>query len=126
MFILSQLFHTLYTIPTYLKSYNKFYDDISIAKDLSSEEMFKFSGTVEIQGKSECVTETNVSDGKEMTENINDRSETEFASVEDSLNIHRATSNETTLVSEIPNKISDGNIIIAPGQGKKLASVLKQ
>ena len=56
-----------------------------------------------------------MSDGKEMTGNINERSETEFASVEDSLNMHRATSNETTLVSEIPNKISDGNIIIAPG-----------
>ena len=42
MFILSQLFHTLYTIPTYLKSYNKFYDDISIAKGLLSEDMFKF------------------------------------------------------------------------------------
>ena len=61
-----------------------------------------------------------------MTETINETSETEFASVEDSLNMHRATSNETTLVSEIPNKISDGNIIIAPGQGKKLASVFKQ
>ena len=31
----------------------------------------------------------NVSDGKEMTENINDKSETEFASDEDPLNMHR-------------------------------------
>ena len=40
--------------------------------------MFKFSDIVEIQGQSECVTEKNVSesDEKEMTENINDRSET--------------------------------------------------
>ena len=30
-----------------------------------------------------CVTEKGISDWKEMTENINDRSETEFASVED-------------------------------------------
>ena len=34
-----------------------------------------------------------------MTENINDRNETEFVLVEDSLNMHRAASNETTLVS---------------------------
>ena len=37
-----------------------------------------------------------------MTENINDRSEKEFASVEDPLNMHRTASIETTLVSEIP------------------------
>ena len=36
---------------TYLKSYNKFYDDISIAKRLSSEEMFKSSDIVKIQGQ---------------------------------------------------------------------------
>ena len=42
---------------TYLKSYNNFYDNISIAKDLSSEEMFKFSDILEIQGQYECVTE---------------------------------------------------------------------
>ena len=60
---------------TYLKSYNTFYEDISIAKGLSSEDMFKFSDIDEIQGQSECVTEKNVSDGKEMTENINDRNE---------------------------------------------------
>ena len=38
--------------------------------------MFKFSDIVEIQGQSECVTEKNVSNRKESTENINDRSET--------------------------------------------------
>ena len=38
--------------------------------------MFKFSDIDEILVKSECVTEKNVFDGKEMTENINDRSET--------------------------------------------------
>ena len=97
---------------------------ISIVKGLSSEEMFRFSDIVEIQGQSECVTEKNVSDRKEITENINDRSETEFSSVEDPLNMHRAASNETTLVSEIPNIINDKNVIIAPGQGKKLVSIL--
>lgn len=36
-----------------------------------------------------------------MKENMNDTT-TEYASVEDPLNIHRSTSNET-IVSEIPN-----------------------
>ena len=36
--------------------------------------------------KSECVIGKDVSDRKEMTENINDKSETEFAPVEDSQN----------------------------------------
>ena len=81
--------------------------------------MFKFSDIAEIQGQSECVTEKNVSDRKESTKNINDRSETEFASVEDPLNMHRIASNETTLVSDIPNIINDENVIIALGQGKR-------
>ena len=61
----------------------------------------------------------NISDEKEMTKNANGRSETEFASVEDPLNIHRTASCETTLVSEIPNIINDKNVIIASGHGKK-------
>ena len=65
-----------------------------------------------------------MSDGKEMTKNINDRSETEFASVEDPLNLYRNASNEANLVSEIPNIINDENVIIGPGQGKKPASIL--
>ena len=39
-----------------------------------------------------------MSDRKEMTENINDRSEIELASVEDPLNMHKTASNETTLI----------------------------
>ena len=58
--------------------------------------MFKFSNIVEIQGQSDCATEKNVSDGKEMTENLNDRSETKFDSLEDPLNMQRTASNETT------------------------------
>ena len=63
--------------------------------------MFKFSDIVEIQGQSECVTEKNVSDGKEMTENINGRSQIELTSVEDHLNMHRSASNEKTLRFQI-------------------------
>ena len=99
-----------------MKSFNKFYGKVSITKGLSSDDMFKFSDIVEIQGQSKCVTEKNISDGKEMTENINERSKTEFSSFEDPPNMYRTAS---TLVSEIPNIINDKNIIIAPGQGKK-------
>ena len=59
-----------------MKSYNRFYDNISIAKGLPCDEMLKFSDIVEIQGQSECVIEKHISDGKEITENINDKNET--------------------------------------------------
>ena len=49
--------HIVCQALTYLKSYNKFHEDISIAKGLSSEEMFKFSDINEIQRQSECATE---------------------------------------------------------------------
>ena len=55
---------------------------------------------------------------KKNSENRND-TKTECASVEDPLNMHRTASNETTLVSEIPNIINEENVLIAPGQGKK-------
>ena len=111
--------HIVYQEVNHLKSYNKFYEGISIAKDLSSKDMSKFSDIVEIQGQSECVIEKKISGRKESTENVNDRIETEFASVEDPLNMHRTASNETTLVSDILNIINEEDVIIAPGQGKK-------
>ena len=54
-----------------------------------------------------------------MTKNIKGRRETEFASVEDPLNMHRTASNETTLVFEIPSIVNEENVIIALGQRKK-------
>ena len=101
-----------------MKSPNKCYEDISIAKGLSSEDMFKLSDIAEIQGEIESVTDKNISDIKEMSENINNNSETKFASVADPLNMHRTESNETFLALEIPNMINKENIIIAPGQRK--------
>ena len=74
--------------------------DVSFAKCLSSENIFTFSDTVQIQGQ---LLQKNVSDGKELTENINYRNETESASVKDPLNMHRTGSNDAKLVSEIPN-----------------------
>ena len=54
-----------------------------------------------------------------MTKNIKGRRETEFASAEDPLNMHRTASNETTLVFEIPSIVNEENVIIALGQRKK-------
>ena len=49
--------------------------------------LFKFSDIIEIQGETESVAEKNISDGKEITENVNyNRSETEFPSVENPCN----------------------------------------
>ena len=82
--------------------------------------MLKFSDIVEIQGETEKGTGESICNAKE---NVNE-SETEYASVEDPRNIHRTASNETTLVSDIPNIVNNENIIIAPGQGKTPISVL--
>ena len=71
MNILNKFVHTFYT--RHLLTWNliiNFYEDLSISKGLSSEDMF--SDIFEIQGQSECVTEKSVSDRKEMTENVND------------------------------------------------------
>ena len=49
--------------------------------------------------KPRVFTEKNISDGKEMSDNINGTiNETDFASVEDALNMHRTASNEVTYV----------------------------
>ena len=60
---------------------------------------------------------------KKFTENINDRNVT-VGSVEDPLNMHRTASNETILISEIPNIINEENVTIAPRQRKKTISIL--
>ena len=60
-----------------------------------------------------------------MAENINNnKSETGVDSVEVPLNTHRATINETTLVSNILNIVSNENIIIALGQGNRTVLLL--
>ena len=90
--------HVIYQALIYLKPHNKFYEDISIAKGFSSEDMFKFSDFVEMQGETEKGTAESICNAKD---NVNE-SGTEYTSVEDPLNIHRTVSNETTLVSNIP------------------------
>ena len=42
----------------------------------------------------------------------------EFFSKEVSLNIHKIASNETALITEVPEIIDKGSVTIAPGQGK--------
>ena len=58
--------HTIYQALTYLKSHNKFYEDISITKGLSKEDMLNFSDINENQEETESVTENGILDGKEM------------------------------------------------------------
>ena len=49
--------------------------------------------------KPRVFTEKNISDGKEMSDNINGTiNETDFTSIEDALNMHRTVSNEVTYV----------------------------
>ena len=55
MYILKIPPHTVYDPLTYLKSYKKFYENVSTAKRLSSGDMFKFSNIVKIQGQSKSV-----------------------------------------------------------------------
>ena len=50
--------------------------------------------------------------------------ETEYGSVEDPLSIYKTATNATALVSEMPYIINDENVIIAPGQGERLVSLL--
>ena len=63
--------HIIYQLLTYLKSYSKFYADISFEKDLSSAEMLRFSDIVEVQGENESVTIPINFDGTEMSESKN-------------------------------------------------------
>ena len=102
----------IYQAPTYLKSHGKFHEDVSIAKCHSNEEMCRFSDILEILGENQSATENVILDGKETSGSINDI-ETEYTSVEDVINKRKPVSNETTVVTEIPNTIDDENMIIA-------------
>lgn len=64
-----------------------------------------FSEVFEIEEQNKNVTEKNISDRKQTSENRNDI-EIEYASVEDTLSMDRNASNETTLISDIPNLIN--------------------
>ena len=95
--------NVIYQALNYLKTHNKFYEDISISEGLSSKEMINFSNSIH----------------KNIISN-----ETEYDSVEDPLSMRRTASNDTAPVSEVPYIINDENDIIAPGQRKKPVSIL--
>ena len=87
--------------------------------------MLHFSDINENQEETESVTENVISDGKEINKNNNENtSEAEYASVKDPLNMNRTATNETNLISDIPNIINEENVIIVPDQGKTPVSIL--
>ena len=90
--------HIVYQALTYLKSYNKFYEDMCYWKRYfwlkRNDWKYKWQKWNRV-----CFSWR-------------------------SLNISRTASNETALVSDIPNIINDENVIIAPGQGKKTVPFL--
>ena len=68
--------NVIYQAPNYLKTNNKFYEDLSISKDLSSKEMTHFSGIDEHEDVAESIHKNIISN------------ETEYDSVEDPLSVH--------------------------------------
>ena len=54
-----------------------------------------------------------------MTVNINNtKTETDFTSVEDALDMYRTAWNETNLFPQVPNIVREGDLIIEPGHAK--------
>ena len=54
-----------------MKSNNKSYEDISVTKGPSGEDMLNSSDIIEIQEETESVNENGISDEKEMNKNNN-------------------------------------------------------
>lgn len=63
--------HTIDQALTYLKSNNKSYEDISVTKGPSGEDMLNSSDIIEILEETESVNENGISDEKEMNKNNN-------------------------------------------------------
>ena len=68
--------NVIYQAPNYLKTNNKFYEDLSISKGLSSKEMTHFSGIDKHEDAAESIHKNIISN------------ETEYDSVEDPLSVH--------------------------------------
>ena len=105
---------SIFAALNYLKNNNKFYEDISVSYDLSSNEI---------------LNAVDASFAYEQTCNNHPDTQIEnklnFELLDDPLNLHRVAANETTLISEIPGIIDEDNITIAPGQGKTLLSIVR-
>ena len=91
----------VYGAIQFLKDHNKFYSDVLVNEDLSSDEMIKFLD-------------------EEQSENVVECSEEEE---HDTFHNHCTRRNETALISEVPNTVENENLIVAPGQGKSPISV---
>ena len=77
-----------------MKSDNKLYKHISIGKRLLSQKMFIFSDIFEIQIENDSANEKTIPDRKEMSEGNNTEKKTEYALVEDPLNMNRTAVHE--------------------------------
>ena len=79
-----------------MKSDNKLYKHISIGKRLLSQKMFIFSDIFGIQIENDSATEKTIPDRKEMSKGNNTEKKTEYALVENPLNMNRTALHETT------------------------------
>ena len=79
----------------YLKTHNKFYENVSISEGHSSKKMINFSETDKHQDIAERIYKKVISN------------EAEYGSVKGTLSMHRIGSNETALISKIPYIIND-------------------
>ena len=84
-----------------LKDHNKFYSDVLVNKDLSRDEMIKFLDEEQNKNVIKCGEEED----------------------HDTFHNHCFSSNETALISGVPNTVENENLIIVPGQGIDLISV---
>ena len=78
-----------------MKSDNKLYEHISIVKRLLKK-LFIFSDIFETQIENASATEKTIPDRKEKSEGNNTEKETEYALVENPLNMNRTEINEAT------------------------------
>ena len=96
----------IYQALDYIKSHHNIYTDLSSNKMLSFSEM-------------KPIKENLKTLSKKVTQN-----ELQFSLIEDPLNMHRSGTNETVLVSEVPNIFDKENVIKAPKQEKSPLTVL--
>ena len=104
-----------HTVLYYLKMHNKFYEDISVREDFVTDDIINF-----------CDSEISANETDKTTEDFYVPADKESNdTTEDPLTRHRVASNETALVSEIPNIVENENLIVAPGQGKTPVAIPK-
>ena len=94
----------------YLKVNNHFYKDIVIDTDNIDPDFLSFGDNEDLEAEDENY----------------DRNRNELLEeVENPLNKHCIGANETALISTVPCQLSDDDIVISPGQGKKPLSLTR-